>query len=154
MNASRKVGIAHGFLQTSSPPQRIIQAFRNMKAEPEVGIPKSIDLIVGFSQAAPIDASLFGSENHSRIFGVSDANGIGQLLRISIEMGKKGANCVIQAIFPGALHKQTALELGQVFNLMYSCTEILGEAEKPVADVYFKNENGIYVSTLKTNPPK
>ncbi|MBU0527226.1 MAG: hypothetical protein ABH983_02705 [Candidatus Micrarchaeota archaeon] len=153
MNASRKVGLAHGFLKTGSSPQRIIRAFQNMKADPEVMVPKNIDLIVGFSQIAPIGASIFGSKNSFGIFGVSGANDISQLLRISVKMGIEGANCIVRAVFPDAANKKTALELGQVFNLMYSCTEILGEAEMPVADIYFKNEAGIYVSTLKTNPP-
>lgn len=154
MNASRKVGLAHGFLQTPSTAKRIKQAFQNMKAEPEVGIPKNIDLFVGFSQTAQIDSSILQSGDSSKIFGISDPDDIAQLLWISVKMGGKGANCIVRATFPDAANKETALELGQVFNLMYGCTEILGEVEKPVADIYFKNESGIYVSTLKTNPPR
>ncbi len=154
MNASRKVGLAHGFLKTSSSPQRIVQAFQNMKAEPEVGIPRNLDLTVGLSQKFRITCSILQSKNFSEIFGLSDPDDIGQLLWISVKMGIDGVNCILRATFPDAANKKTALELGQVFNLMYGCTEILGEIEKPVADIYFKNEAGIYVSTLETNPPR
>ncbi len=147
---SRKTGIAYGFLQTSSKAERIKQAFHNMKADPEVMVPQNLVLAVGFSHTAPIDASFHGLGEPTRIFGVSDSDDLGQLLRISVEMGKKGANCVVRVHLPDATHEKAAGELGHVFNLMYGCTEIMGDAEKPVADIYFKNEAGIYVSVLPT----
>jgi len=154
MNVSGKVGLAHGFLKTDSSPKRIVQAFRNMKADPEVGIPRKLDLSVGLSQKAHLTLSITQSGKISEIFGLNDPEDLGQLLWISVKMGIQGANCIVRAVFPDAVNKQTALELGQVFNLMYGCTEILGEIEKPVADIYFKNEAGVYVSTLETNPPR
>jgi len=149
MNASRKVGSAYGFLKTGSAPKRISEAFRNMKAEPEVMVPANLELIVAFSHKVPINASFHGLKGPSQVFGLDNAGDLSQLLKVSVKMGEKGANCVIRAIMPEVSGEQTARELGHVFNLMYSCTEIMGDAQKPVADIFFKNEDGIYVSTLK-----
>jgi len=153
MSVSRTVGRAYGFMKTSSSSPRIKQAFENMKADPEVKVPQDLRLTVALCQTKPIDSSIHALEL-SGIFVTKDFEEIGQLAQISVEMGKEGANCLITARLPEATHKKTADELGHVFNLLYSCTEIMvvDEREMPVAtDVYFKNGNGVYVSK-RLNP--
>ena len=164
MEVSSKVGRAHGFMQTGSSASRIREAFGRMKADPEAKVPGDLELIVGrapddrpfqafqiavllFENPASDESKLF--DMLSQIFRVSDRNDLHRLLQISVDMEKEGANCIVQAALPNATNEKTAAELGHVFNLTYSCTEIMmvDGNENPVAtDIYFKNENGIYVS--------
>jgi hypothetical protein len=155
MSQKKIVGRAYGYIQTQSPASRVRQAFANMKAAPEEMISEALELAVALSQKMPIGAAAFkGPKKAGGIFGTADEGEIAQLVRISLEMGKQGANMIIVAALPNATHQETAVDLGQIFNLTYSCTEIMGEAEVPVADIYFKNEMGIYVSKLTSDVPR
>jgi len=165
MTTLRKIGMAYGFLKTESSASRIKKAFGNMKAEPEVMVPRDLDLCVAFLRLKSASGSFGGKENRPQIDVAIEADviphftemltNIGedpQLLEITAKMAEGCVNCIIPAILPDATNKKAADELGHVFNLMYSCTEIMGNAEIPVVDIYFKNEEGIYVSKLDVDP--
>lgn len=154
MKTAGRIGRAYGYIKTQSQAPRVKQAFANMKAAPEEGIPANLGLAIAISREQPIGSSVFRDDKETQeIFGTADKDETGQLLRISLEMGGKGANMMIVATLPESTNTETASELGQIFNLTYSCTEILGDAEIPVADIYFKDENGIFVSKLSVDVP-
>ncbi len=152
---TRRIGKAYGFLQTNSSAQRIRQAFGNMKTEsdrldrsnaPEserLKIPQELDIVVH----APFHETML-----LQIFG-ADATEISKLLRTSAGMKGESANCMVEAVLPEVTDREAAAELGYILNLMYSCTEIMGDAEIPIADIYFRNDKGIYVSKLEVEGP-
>ena len=154
MKTAGKVGKAYGYIKTQSQVPRVKQAFANMKAAPEEMIPPNLGLTVAISGKRPIDSSVFRDQEETHeTFGTMDNDEVAQLIKISLEMGGKGANMMIIATLPESTNTETASELGQIFNLTYSCTEILGDSEIPVADIYFKDENGIFVSKLSVDVP-
>lgn len=140
--AFRNDGRAYGFFWSQSSGKRIREALRNMKAEPEVKIPEKMDFSLHHLNEVVAGLSGIGKyEGH-------------KLLLIAREWKGKKANYMLKSILPEATNRETADILGDVFNLMYSCTEILGPQNKPIADIYFRLENGIYVSKNQVDTSK
>jgi len=128
-------GRAYAFFQSPCTRERIVQALANMKAEPEMKLPRALGL-----EVVPLAKVCHGhpivSEDAER-----------PLLGLAILWQEKKANFFMKAVLAGQTDRQVAGIVGDIFNLLYSCTEILGPENKPVADVYFRYGNA-YVSKL------
>ena len=128
-----KEGKAYAFFKSHSPGKRIRQALENMKADPEARIPSGMQFSLHV---------MIRTEDN---LWEADKN---ELAAAAQKMRKKGANYLLKSVLADATNRETADILGDIFNLIYSCTEILGPEKIPVADIYFKQENGVYVSKL------
>jgi len=120
--------------------KRIRQALANMKADPEVNLPQTARFsLYNLGELVP-KLLLFTCDGKKT-----------PLTIITQEWQKKGADYLLKVALPGATNKETAGLTGDVFNLLYGCTEIpyVDSQEKPIADIYFRQENGVYVSKLQ-----
>lgn len=121
---------------------RLQRALKGMKADPDILVPIPQNLRISLHRLGELVPKL----------SLLDCNGKKTpLTLIAEEWQKKGADYLIKAIQPASTNRKVADDLAYVFNLLYGCTEIPYVNDKgiPVADVYFRNENGIYVSKLQ-----
>lgn len=119
---------------------RIMQALANMKADPEARIPQSVNFSVYNLDELIPKLSLLGCDGKKTPLTV-----------LAEEWQKKEADYLLKVVLPLATNRETADLAGDILNLVYSCTEILyiDSKEIPVTDIYFKQENGAYVSKLQ-----
>lgn len=130
-------GRAYCFFQSPCTTERIEKALAGMKAAPDLNLPKRLDLSVDCISAA-----------HSALWQMG-AGADGTISGAATLWTGKGANYVTAAALPGASNHETANVLGDVFNILYSCSPVLGDAAKPIAEIVFRNDNGVYVSKLR-----
>lgn len=125
---------------TEAAKKRIRQALANMKADPEVRIPQNLRLSI-YSLNELVPKLLLFTENGKKT----------PLTVIAEEWREKGADYLIRVVLPAATNRATADLAGDVFNLLYGCTEIPYVSSRgfPVADIYFRQENGVYTSKLQ-----
>ena len=127
----------------SKANNRLQRALKGMKADPDILVPIPQNLRVSLHNLDELIPKL----------SLLDCNGKKTPLTLIAEKWqKKGADYLIKAVQPVASNHEVANNLGDIFNLLYGCTEIpyVDSREIPIADVYFRNENGIYVSKLQT----
>lgn len=140
----RRPGLAYGAFKCSDTREpvallkRMRQALQNMKdASEETKIPKEIEF------------SVFNLPEGMHKITLDEGPELVVVIEPLIE---KGANYVVKAELPGAENHVTAHELAYAFSCLYGGTELFdaendGQA-KLVMDVYFKQENGVWVSKL------
>jgi len=120
--------------------ERIRQALARMKADPDLNIPQRVRFsLYNLGELVP-KLSLFIRDSKKTPLTV-----------IAEEWKEKGADYLLKVVLPTATNRETADLAGDIFNLLYGCTEILyvNSRNIPVADIYFEQENGIYVSKLQ-----
>ena len=138
-------GLAYGVFKCSDlrPKQelsaRLRQALENIKlASDETGIPRETQFSVFGIQEGKVQV---------RVNGETAA-----LIEMIEVLERLGANFMIISSLPNATNAITARDLGDVFNMLYSGTELFDiEQEtgiKPVMDVFFRDESGRYISKI------
>ncbi len=151
--------VAFGFLQTNTTTQRINLAVRRMKdATEETGIPKTLDVEVRkFATKGGCGGYLV---NERRVMGLllPELGPIETMLIqvIMTEMAQLGSTHLFRARMEGKTSVELGVELVQLFNIMYSCTDIVnvhpksdGTSEIPnLMEIYVKTETGIWMSKL------
>ncbi|NYZ76886.1 hypothetical protein H0O02_01065 [Candidatus Micrarchaeota archaeon] len=125
----------------SKANNRIQRALDRMKADPDIKNP--------IPQSLRLSVHVLGELVQKLSFLTVDGNKT-PLTIIAEEWQKKGADYVLRAVQPAATNLEVADNLGYIFNLLYGCTEMpyVDPKGMPVGDVYFRQENGIYVSKL------
>ncbi len=119
---------------------RFREALENIRlASEETKIPPETGFFV--TELAPVLASL-------RVNG-AEAELVGKIEAVE----RQGANYLLQASLPGSSNAIAARDLGDVINMLYGGTELF-DAESSgrellVADIFFKDERGRYVSKLE-----
>ena len=136
MQKLQQPGRAYAFFHSPCTRERIIQALDRMKAEPETKLPNALGLHV-----VPLAEVCHGhpvvSEDVEK-----------PLLALALQWQEKKANFFMKTALEGQTDKQVAGIMGDIFNLLYSCTEILGPGRVPIADIYYRIGSG-YVSKLE-----
>lgn len=138
-------GVAYGVFKCSDPRpmaalvERFKGALENIKkAHEETGIPPQTDFCV-FSL----------SYGKKFALAADGAAGLGQKIE-ALESG--GANFMIRSLLAEAPNEVAARDLGDVMNMLYGGTELFDAEnegrEKPVMDVFYRNEKGEFVSQL------
>lgn len=139
----RPPGRAYAFFQSPCTTQRIQRALDTMKAHPDMNIPQAMEMVADrirplkrvTRENAPVRPVALG----------------GPLLEIAATWARKGANYAVESSLPEATSQETAGVLGDVFNLLYSCSPVLGRAVKPIVGIFFRNGDGAYVSKLSAD---
>ncbi len=121
---------------------RLRRALDRMKADPDIKVPIPQNLRVSLHSLGELvpKLSLLRSNGNKT-----------PLTLIAEKWQKKGADYLLKAVQPAETNFKVAGNLGYIFNLLYGCTEIpyVNAKGMPVVDIYFKHENGLYVSELR-----
>jgi len=131
----------------SKANNRLQRALKGMKADPDIKVPIPQNLRV----------SLYSlGELVPKLSLLRDNGNKTPLTLIAEKWQKKGADYLLRAVQPAAANLKVAGDLGDIFNLLYGCTEIPYVDAKgiPVVDIYFKQENGLYISKLQVGISK
>ena len=145
MAITPKSGLAYAVFKCSDqrPPLAVIARFKealeNIKgAHEETGIPPNTEFQV-------FDAKS-GME-----FAITADNALGMTLK-AVTLMTNGANLMIRSELPDASNETAGRDLGDVMNMLYGGTELFDAenagAAKRVMDVFYRNDNGDFVSQL------
>lgn len=131
-------GRAYGMFYSPCVQGGIRQVLDRMKLAPDINLPRQMMFDIYETMDIREGAAILRADEHP-------------LIAIAQEWKGRGANFFIRCTLPGATNRHTAGWLGDIFNILYSCSPVLGQAKNPVADVYFMDEGGGYVSRRLTD---
>lgn len=131
-------GRAYGIFYSPCMRGRIQEALDRMKLAPDIGMPREMRFSIYEAADIREGAAILRADERP-------------LIAIAREWEGKGANFFIRCTLPGAGNRDTANWMGDIFNILYSCSPVLGDFQNPIADVYFRNEAGAYVSKRLTD---
>lgn len=149
---------AWGFLKTDTTTQRLNLAIRRMKAAPEQsGVDPKLEVEV--RKFAIQCACCESADAERKIWMMLRANldliDSMSMHVIMTDMSRRGAKHVFIAAMDGLTSLELGKELGQVFNILYSCTDLVavhGSEPNPIPDlmdIYVRNEKRIWISKLE-----
>jgi|GEM_PF-2134090 hypothetical protein len=148
---------AWGFLKTATTTQRLNLAIRRIKdATEETSVPPKLEVEV---RKFRISCGCCGSAYDERRVWRILQSALDPMTSITMhvimtDMSRKGATHVFIGSMEGKTSTELGVELGQLFNIMYSCTNLVavhGPEPNPIPDlmdVYAKTEAGIWMSKL------